>query len=305
MRTDFNDAIQGFCRKVVTYGEQELKSRSDLFAQKEEHMAHLIYMKDQKITDLERRIKNQAKNIENIISAKLFEKGNQLIYQLDSTSRLLILFKQTMYRLESEVKKKILNEQAQKFKLQQDQLNTQIEKLADYQNHIQQIVSEKFSADYDKIMVSLKKQIETVWNIDPELNNYVPPTLYPATGDSKYRNPVQQIVIRNATTAVEGTVSGGDGFSGGGGGGYAGERIVKDLALETIATLPGGVVPDGFQHYSHCTCFVPSKRYPNYTIEHAELEMYSEQEARSELARACFVMRKQRLFWRTKEMLLK
>ena len=41
---------------------------------------HLIYVKDQKITDLDRRIKNSAKNIENIISAKLFEKGNQLIY---------------------------------------------------------------------------------------------------------------------------------------------------------------------------------------------------------------------------------
>mmetsp|Transcript_44771 Transcript_44771/g.59459 ORF Transcript_44771/g.59459 Transcript_44771/m.59459 type:complete len:164 (-) Transcript_44771:1958-2449(-) len=33
--------------------------------------------------------------------------------------------------------------------------------------------------------------------------------------------------------------------------------------------------------------------------------MYSEQEARFELSRACEVMRKQRLFWRTKEMLMK
>ena len=172
-------------------------------------MTHLLYVKDQKITDLERRIKNQAKNIENIISAKLFEKGNQLIYQLDSTSRLLILFKQTMYRLESEVKKQILNDQAQKFRLQTDQLNIQIEKLNDYQQHVSQIVSEKFSADYDKVMISLKKQIENVWNIDPELNNYVPPTLYPATGDSKYRNPVQQIIIKNATGTGTG---GGDGI---------------------------------------------------------------------------------------------
>ena len=51
-------------------------SRSDLFCQKEEQYLHLIYVKDQKISELERRIKNQAKNIENIISAKLFEKGN-------------------------------------------------------------------------------------------------------------------------------------------------------------------------------------------------------------------------------------
>ena len=40
-------------------------------------------------------------------------------------------------------------------------------------------------------------------------------------------------------------------------------------------------------------------------MEHAELEMISEQEARFDLARACDTMRKQRLFWRTKEMLMK
>ena len=40
-------------------------------------------------------------------------------------------------------------------------------------------------------------------------------------------------------------------------------------------------------------------------MELAELEMYSEQEARFELANMVEVMRKQRLFWRTKEMLMK
>ena len=75
-RKDFNDAIQGFCRKVIIYGEQELKSRSDLAFQKEEHYRHLIYVKDQKIASIEDRIRRQSKNIENIISAKLFEKGN-------------------------------------------------------------------------------------------------------------------------------------------------------------------------------------------------------------------------------------
>ena len=190
-RKDFNDAIQNFCRKVITYGEQELKSRSDLFCQKEEHYLHLIYVKDQKISELDRRIKNQAKNIENIISARLFEKGNQLIYQLDSTSRLLILFKQTMYGLETEIRSKILGEQAQKFKLQKDALDIQIEKLDDYKQHVSQIVSEKFSNDYDNILQDLKKKVEKVWNIDPEMNSYIPPNLYPATGDHKYRNPIQ------------------------------------------------------------------------------------------------------------------
>ena len=43
---DFNEAFTVFCRKLIIYGEQELKSRSDLFAQKEEHLMHMLYLKD-------------------------------------------------------------------------------------------------------------------------------------------------------------------------------------------------------------------------------------------------------------------
>lgn len=57
-RKDFNDAIQNFCRNMVTYGEKQLKTRSDTFAQKEQHYMHLMYVKDQKITDMNRRLKN-------------------------------------------------------------------------------------------------------------------------------------------------------------------------------------------------------------------------------------------------------
>ena len=90
---DINECIQKFCRNVIKYGEKELKGRSDLLAQKESHFRNLVYVKDQKIADMQRRIDNTSKNLENLINAKLFEKGNQLIYQLDCTSRILILFK--------------------------------------------------------------------------------------------------------------------------------------------------------------------------------------------------------------------
>ena len=54
-----------------------------------------------------------------------------------------------MYGLETEIRNKILGEQAQKFKLSKDALDTQIEKLQDYKRHVAQIVGERFSADYD------------------------------------------------------------------------------------------------------------------------------------------------------------
>ena len=70
-------------------------------------------------------------------------------------------------------------------------MDTQIEKLNDYKQHISKIVGDKFSADYDTVMIDLKKKVEQVWNIDPETTSYIPPTLYPASGNHHNRNPIQ------------------------------------------------------------------------------------------------------------------
>lgn len=69
--------------------------------------------------------------------------------------------------------------------------------------------------------------------------------------------------------------------------------------------MAGCVVPNGFKHYTYCTCYVPNPKYPRPTLELAELDMLSEHEARSELARMCVLVQKQRLLYRTKEMCLK
>ena len=64
---------------------------------------------------------------------------------------------------------------------------------------------------------------------------------------------------------------------GGGGSNLHASGVINDLALEAVGTLPGSIVPQGFQHYTHCSCFQPSQRYPNYRMDLAEIEMLSEQ----------------------------
>jgi hypothetical protein len=49
-------------------------------------------------------------NLEAIIDARLFEKGNQLIYELDSANRVLKLFKNSMNQLEQFLELKIKEE---------------------------------------------------------------------------------------------------------------------------------------------------------------------------------------------------
>jgi|LauGreDrversion4_2_1035121.scaffolds.fasta_scaffold56877_1 hypothetical protein len=73
---DLNECLLDFSRTVVTYSERELKARSSISAAQTQHYYDALYMKDQKINWLESRINNIGVNIENIVDARLFEKGN-------------------------------------------------------------------------------------------------------------------------------------------------------------------------------------------------------------------------------------
>ena len=51
-----------------------------------------------------------------MINSRLFEKGNQLIYELDASNRLIEIYKKNMNFLETKVTERILGEQLEKFK---------------------------------------------------------------------------------------------------------------------------------------------------------------------------------------------
>lgn len=112
---DLNECLNDFCREIVKYSEKQMKSRSELLHIKSEHYEQLLYVKDQKISDMDRRLKNQNKNLDNLISARLFEKGNQMIYELDNCNRLIPIFKQGLMFLEDKVRGAIIMSQKNKF----------------------------------------------------------------------------------------------------------------------------------------------------------------------------------------------
>lgn len=107
---DINDILQEFCRSTIKDQEKQFKSRSETAFLIEDNLRNLLYFKDQHIKTLEQRLRNIGVNLENIIDARLFEKGNQLIYELDSSNRVLSLFKNAMSGLERRLLEKILDE---------------------------------------------------------------------------------------------------------------------------------------------------------------------------------------------------
>mmetsp|Transcript_1933 Transcript_1933/g.1846 ORF Transcript_1933/g.1846 Transcript_1933/m.1846 type:complete len:131 (+) Transcript_1933:224-616(+) len=94
---DFNECLQMLCKGLIKYGEKEMRSRSEELSKKESHYISLLYVKDRKIESLEERMKVLRENLDKLINSKMYEKGNQLIYELDQVNRQLRLFKDNVF----------------------------------------------------------------------------------------------------------------------------------------------------------------------------------------------------------------
>jgi hypothetical protein len=112
---DLNECLNDFCKQVIKFCEKQMKGRSELLGVKEQEFSQILYVKDQQIAEMDRRLRNQVKNLENLISARLFEKGNQMIYELDNCNRLVNLFKRNIFSMEFKVRQEILEDQNNKF----------------------------------------------------------------------------------------------------------------------------------------------------------------------------------------------
>jgi len=121
-------------------------------------------------------------------------------------------------------------------------------------------------------------------NIDPKTTLYKPPALYPIHNGSS-----QQLQSMNFAEPSKA------------------KKIGRQQSLNNggPVQLTGAVLPAGFEHYMHCSCYAPKPGMPKPTMEMAEIEQMSELGCRRELAQMCEAMRKMRVFMRTKEMLTK
>jgi hypothetical protein len=104
---DLNDILVEFCKESISYMEPTFKSRQETSWMREQHLMQLLYHKDTQLVSLNHRIHNIGVNLEKIIDARLFEKGNHLIYQLDHSNRVLALVKGQMHGLEQHLVAKI------------------------------------------------------------------------------------------------------------------------------------------------------------------------------------------------------
>jgi hypothetical protein len=97
---DFNECLQTMCRSILKYGEEELFTRVETAAVKENQYKHLLYLKDRQAAYYKHKCEHLLRDLDKLVSAKLSQRGSQIVYELDLSSRELRLMKDSVFAME-------------------------------------------------------------------------------------------------------------------------------------------------------------------------------------------------------------
>ena len=67
----------------------------------------MLYSKDQQLLNMEHKLQHAKEELNRIVNTKVFSRGNNLIFELDHTSRQLRLMKDNIFTMEKILKEKI------------------------------------------------------------------------------------------------------------------------------------------------------------------------------------------------------
>lgn len=104
---DLNECLEECCRSLIKYGEIEMRTRCEYLSMDLMQYENLIYIKDRQLLNLEGKLNSAKVEMNKIVNTKVFSRGNNLIYELDMTSRQLRLIKDNIFLLEKNLTEKI------------------------------------------------------------------------------------------------------------------------------------------------------------------------------------------------------
>ena len=157
---DLNECLEEICRGLIKTGEIEMRTRCETFALQQVQYENLIYIKDRQLLNMEEKLKHARKELDKIIRTKVFAKGNQLVYELDTSTRQLRLIKDNVFCMEKKLSDKIrLN-----FDRELDQRAMELEqckrKFAEFQQNINSRVMADVRENVNGIDALMKNKAE-------------------------------------------------------------------------------------------------------------------------------------------------
>ena len=84
---DLNECLNELCRSHVKSCEIEMRTRCEQLSMLILQYENLLYTKDMQLINLEHKLKHAKEELNKIINTKVFSRGNNLIYELDISTR--------------------------------------------------------------------------------------------------------------------------------------------------------------------------------------------------------------------------
>lgn len=104
---DLNECLSELCRAQVKACEIEMRTRCEQLSMLVLQYENLLYTKDMQLMNLENKLKHAKEELNKIINTKVFARGNNLIYELDLSTRQLRMMKDNVFSLEKSLKEKV------------------------------------------------------------------------------------------------------------------------------------------------------------------------------------------------------
>lgn len=104
---DLSECLNDLCRSIVKTCEIEMRTRCEQLSMLILQYENMLYTKDMQLLNMENKLKHAKEELNKIINTKVFSRGNNLIYELDISSRQLRLMKDNVFLLEKGLKEKI------------------------------------------------------------------------------------------------------------------------------------------------------------------------------------------------------
>ena len=157
---DLNSILEDLCRSIIKNGEIEMRTRCEHLSLQIIQYENLLYSKDQQLYNMEHKLRHAKDELNKIVNTKVFSKGNQMIYELDHTSRQLRLIKDNIYTMEGHLKEQIRLSFDKDLEQGRLQLGETRKKFAEYQRTLNSHMEADSQMNRNELEVELKRLVQ-------------------------------------------------------------------------------------------------------------------------------------------------
>lgn len=155
---DMANIIKRFCSNLLRWGNDELRLRSEVAGVQQRALTHSLYMKEQQFKSSQHSLGLMKEHFDKLVNAQLSQKGNQLIYELDTANRQLKELKENYGAVEASLRELIYREFEERLSQANQRYASLQQQFRDFRNGVTVELSTEISNEKKAILGKLKER---------------------------------------------------------------------------------------------------------------------------------------------------